>query len=115
MPIEVPFMQYGDIVVRAEAALVHHHPARTIPVPIENIIDVGYAINVVPTYGLEERFGTVAYISQDLQDIRVDDYVYRHQPYQLSFSLAHELAHLVLHQHVYHQMNFGTPEEWKAA
>ena len=115
MPIQVPFIEYHEVVAQADRCLVGFNPDRSIPVEMEDLIDVAYGIDLVLATNLETRFGTVAYISRDLREIRVDEYVYKRQSYRLAFSLAHELAHLVLHQHVYQQMQFATPEEWKAA
>jgi hypothetical protein len=115
MPIFIPPLTYQQIAEAAERCLAQTHPASTIPVPIEDMIDVGYRIDLVPTPNLEARFSTVAYITRDLREIRVDDFVFNRQPYRLRFSIAHELGHLVLHRNIYTQMTFTTPDEWKTA
>lgn len=115
MPVYVPNLSDAQIADAAASCLARAHPDGSIPVPIEDIIDVGYRIDLVPLPYLEERFGTIAFITRDLKEIRVDDYTYRHQPYRLRFSLAHELAHLILHPTVYQALVFASPAEWKAA
>ncbi len=115
MPIYIPQLTYKQIEDAAAKCLAETHPDGTIPVPIEDIIDVGFGIDLVPTPKLEERFLAVAFITHDLKEIRVDDFVYRKQPYRLRFSLAHELGHLILHEAIYKQMAFKTPDEWKQA
>ena len=115
MSIFIPPLTYQQIADAAAKCLEVTHKDGTIPVPIEDIIDVGYGVDLVPTPNLESRFLAVAFITHDLKEIRVDDFVYRKQPYRLRFSLAHELGHLILHQSVYEQMAFRTPVEWKQA
>jgi len=115
MPIVIPTLAYAQIAAAAATCLAQTNRVGTIPVPIEDIIDVGFGIALVPTANLEARFAAVAFITHDLKEIRVDDFVFRKQPYRLRFSLAHELGHLLLHQGVYQQMAFTTPDEWKKA
>lgn len=115
MPIHVPDLSDVLIAYVAAECLAQTHPDGSIPIPIEDIIDVGYRLDLVPTPNLETLFGTTAFITQDLREIRVDDYTYRRQSYRLRFSLAHELAHLILHTTVYRALAFTTPAEWKIA
>jgi hypothetical protein len=115
MPIYIPPLTYQQIADAAAQCLAENNKESVIPVPVEDIIDVGFGIDLVPTASLEERFTAIAFITHDLKEIRVDDFVYRKQPYRLRFSLAHELGHLVLHPHIYEQMMFKTPIDWKRA
>ena len=113
MPIHIPPLTFQQIADAATKCLADHKWDGNIPVSIEDIVDVGYGLDLVPTPNLESRFSTVAFITHDLKEIRVDDFVFRKQPYRLRFSLAHELGHLILHQVVYEQLAFKTPDEWK--
>jgi hypothetical protein len=115
MPIKAPFYSYQQIVDAAHNCGLKFNPHGIVPVPIEEIIDLGFRIDIVPEYGMEDRFQAVAFITRDLKEIRVDRRVYEYQPGRLRFSLAHELAHLVLHADTYRQLNFHTTAEWKAA
>jgi hypothetical protein len=49
MPIFIPALTYQRIADAAERCLEVTHKAATIPVPIEDIVDVGYGIDLVPT------------------------------------------------------------------
>ena len=62
--------RYGDLRRYAEKFLAQYHPGRKVPVPIEEIIDVRLGIDIVPMPGLG-NFDTVAYLSPDLAEIRV--------------------------------------------
>ncbi len=106
MAFKAPFFRYEDLRRCAEAFLLEYHPGREIPVPIERIVDIQFGIDIVPMPGLG-NFDTVAYLSHDLTEIRVDEFVYNHRPNRYRFSLAHELGHRVLHADVYEQFQFS--------
>ena len=112
MTFKAPFFRYEDLRRYAEAFLSEHHPGREIPVPIERIVDFRFNIDIVPMPGLC-NFDTVAYLSHDLTEIRVDEFVYNHRLNRYRFSLAHELGHRVLHADVYRQLEFSDVSSWK--
>ena len=89
-------------------------PRLQIPVPIEHIVEFRFEIDIVPMPGLQEGFDVVAFLTKDLREIRVDDYVYRRRPTRYRFSLAHELAHRVLHSEVWREISFDDVASWKA-
>jgi len=108
-----PFFRYDDLRQRAEAFLARYHFERTIPVPIEQIVDVQLQMDIVPVPGLQNAYNTVAFISRDLQTICVDDFVYRARPNRYRFSLAHELGHRILHAKVFQDLAFDDIASWK--
>jgi len=58
-------------------------------------------IHVVPEPGLEAQFGIGAFLSRDLSEIRVDERIYERNENRYRFSLAHEVAHILLnHQEI---------------
>jgi Zn-dependent peptidase ImmA (M78 family) len=61
--------------------------------------------------GLQTNFDTAAYITSDLTEIRVDQSVYETRENRYRFSLAHELAHKILHAEVFQQLSFSTIAE----
>ena len=106
----------AEIVRRAAEVLVDHDAHATVPVDIEEIIDVRYGINIYPRNGLMDRFRIDPFISHDLTEIVVDKRIYdQNPPVRYRFSLAHEFSHLILHEDIYRAMRFTTPEEWKHA
>lgn len=107
------FLSYDDLRRRAADFLRTHHPAGTIPVPIEEIVEFKYEIDIVPVPGLQEAFAVDGFISSDLQTITVDAFVYGHRPGRYRFTLAHELAHAVLHRRIYAAHQFQRVEDWK--
>jgi hypothetical protein len=112
MAFKAPFFRYEDLRRAAESFLSEYHPGREIPVPIEQIVDLKFGIDIVPMPGLG-NFDTVAYLSHDLMEIRVDEFVYNHRPNRYRFSLAHELGHRLLHADVYRQFRFSDVASWK--
>lgn len=108
-----PFFSYDDLRQKANQFLAQHHRAGTIPVPIEEIVEFQFHINIVPMPDLQRTFDVVSFLTSDLREIRVDDFVYRNRPGRYRFSLAHEMGHRVLHRDLYRQHRFASISEWK--
>lgn len=108
-----PFLSYDDLRQRARDFLHTYHPSGAIPVPIEEIIELEYEIDIIPVPGLHNAFEVDGFISSNLKALTVDAFVYNHRPGRYRFTLAHELAHVVLHRRVYLAQRFRTVEDWK--
>ena len=107
--VVVGFLSKDQIESAADRCLASCHADRSTPIPIERIVELHYRIDVVPTSRLELDFDTIAFISQDLTEIRVDSGVLsqaRTNPGRLNFSLAHELGHVVLHAGIFEHLRF---------
>lgn len=113
MEVKAPFLRYDDIRPKAAEFLSQHNLTGEIPVPIERIVELRFEMDIVPEPGLHKHFDIDSYISHDLTEIRVDDYVYQSRPGRYRFSLCHELGHRVLHREVYAALEFHTISEWK--
>lgn len=87
---------YNAIKKIAAQFLDKYHPSGELPIPIEEIIELKLEINVIPVPGLL-KFGVDAYTWSDLKNIIVDDYFYKKNIKRLRFTLAHEIAHIILH------------------
>jgi hypothetical protein len=107
------YLSYKDLRRRADDFLRTHHPDGTIPVPIEEIVEFRYRMDIIPVPGLQEAFEVDGFISSDLKAITVDAFVYEHRPARYRFTLAHELAHAVLHRRIFHTYVFRRVEDWK--
>jgi Zn-dependent peptidase ImmA (M78 family) len=70
-------------------------------------------LDIIPTPGLHKGFDIDAFITSDLTSIFVDEFVYDSRPGRYRFSLAHELAHLLLHKDIFSRLRFSTIAEWK--
>lgn len=114
MALPIPRLSYEDLRARADSVLRAHTPNLHIPVPIEQIVEFGFGINLVPVPGLQQVHAVDAFTSKDLRTIMVDQSVMESRsPNRYRFSLAHELAHVVLHADVYAYIQFSGVAEWK--
>jgi len=113
--LPVPILSNDQLRTRAVRFLQEHAPTGIIPVPVEEIIDLNIGIDIVPTPGLHQGHDVDAFITGDLTTIYVDEFVYRSRPGRYRFSLAHEIAHLILHVEVYRRLHFRDIAEWKTA
>jgi hypothetical protein len=108
-----PFLSYRDLRRRAGDFLRTHHRAATIPVPIEEIVEFQFRIDIIPVPGLQDAFEVDGFIASDLKTITVDAFMQKRRPGRYRFTLAHELAHAVLHRRIFMANRFRSIEEWK--
>lgn len=64
-----PILSYRELRRRAGDFLRTHHPAGIIPVPIEEIVEFRYRIDIIPVPGLQDVFEVDGFISSDLKAI----------------------------------------------
>jgi hypothetical protein len=112
-PLEIPHLSYEDLRRRADSFLQSYHPKKNIPIPIEEIIEFKFRKDIVPVPGLHQGFEIDGFLTSDLSTIYVDQFVYESRPGRYRFTLAHELAHAILHRRVYEAASFSTIKEWK--
>src|SRR3989338_5093928 len=112
-PLKVPRHSYEELGKHADRFLGTYNPKGTIPVPIEEIIEFEFGMNIIPIAGLHQGYEIDGFISSDLSAISVDQFVYESRPGRYRFTLAHELGHAVLHRKVYKAAAFSTIREWK--
>jgi Zn-dependent peptidase ImmA (M78 family) len=108
----VPYLNYAQIRNLADRFLRQHHPSGSLPVPIEEIVESKLGINIVPLAGLQQGFDIVGFISSDLTEISVDQYIYESRERRYRFTLAHEVGHVVLHRELFQGYEFNTTDEW---
>lgn len=114
MALPILRLSYDDIRKRAAVFLQEHNRDASIPVPIERIVEFGFGINIIPLPGLLQVHDVDAFLSNDFKSLMVDmGIVESRSPNRYRFSLAHELAHAVLHGDVYAQIRFSNIPEWK--
>ncbi len=85
-----------------------------IPVDIEYIIDIKLKINVIPIPGFLRFANIDALMSSDWKSIYVDrdEYLDERRHNRLRFSLAHEVAHSVLHKKIYTNFNIKNHKDY---
>jgi hypothetical protein len=112
---KAPYFSKDELRLRAADFLARHNPRGSIPVPIDYIIERDFDMDIVPMPGLQDNFDVVAFITRDLREIRVDEYVYLHRVARYRFSIAHELAHRILHPELWQAIEFHDIRGWKKA
>jgi Zn-dependent peptidase ImmA (M78 family) len=70
-------------------------------------------MDIIPVPGLQDAFEVDGFISSDLKAITVDASMQKHRPGRYRFTLAHELAHAVLHRRIFLANRFSRVEDWK--
>jgi hypothetical protein len=115
VPLSIPIPDYStkDISRKAEEFLKKYHSSLFIPVPIEEIIEFQFHIDIVPLHGLHRAFEIDGFTSNDLTTISVDAFVQESRPGRYRFTLAHEIGHVVLHRDFFLQLTFSSIDEWK--
>lgn len=106
-------LSYDDLRRRAAAFLEEFHEERTLPVPIEEIVEFDYEIEVIPIDGILEDLEVDAFLTSDLKTIYVDEFVMKHRHRRLRFSLAHEIAHYELHRPLYEESRITSVQDWR--
>ena len=101
MAFRAPSYSYDQLRAVADQFHSQHHPAGYLPVPIEEIAEFNFSLDIVPMPGLKDEFDVDAFITGDLTEIRVDRYIQEHRLNRYRFSLAHELAHLLIHRELF--------------
>ena len=73
---KIPIHSYEDLRKKADEFLRTYNHSGTIPVPIEEIVEFEFNINIVPVLALQREFEVNGFTSSDLKNIYVDEYVY---------------------------------------
>ena len=116
MAISAPYLPYQKIAELAAAFIANHNPENVLPLPIEEIVEFNFGIDIIAMPGFHVNYEVDAFISSDLSEIRVDQSVYdAKNKNRYRFSLAHELAHAVLHQDIFKQLKYSSVAAWKAS
>jgi Zn-dependent peptidase ImmA (M78 family) len=107
------FLSPEKIEQAATKFLERHHTENTIPIPIEEIIELKLGIDIVPTQGMMDEVAVDAVTSHDFKQINIDADQFSNVPNRARFSLAHELGHIVLHKSFILKTHFKDEGAWK--
>ena len=67
---------FRDLRGVAEKFLDERHPSGGLPVPIEDIVEFEFELNIVPMPGLLSQFDVDAYVTSDMTEIVVDRFIH---------------------------------------
>lgn len=107
-------LSYDDLRRAADAFLDKYWPEKTIPVDIEDIVDVRLGIHIVPEPELDQETQVESLLSSDLSTIWVGDIDFQHETNRYRFTLAHEAGHWYLHRLLYEGGDYTTVSGWKS-
>jgi Zn-dependent peptidase ImmA (M78 family) len=105
----IPFLRDEDIRRWADDFREKNWGER-IPVDVELIAERNLKLLMIPVPDLRSQIQADAFLSNDLKEILYDP---RCPDVRVRFSIAHEIAHLVLHSDVIASFRPGSLEEWK--
>jgi Zn-dependent peptidase ImmA (M78 family) len=113
--LAIPYLSYQQVLAQTAEILEAHWSQRGIPVDIDHIVEIGFGIRITPLHGYRTRFGVEAAISQELDEIQVDNHCLTRQPRRYRFALAHELGHRALHGSIMRDLRITGEETWMMA
>lgn len=108
-------MTRREIRQAAEGFLAEHHPELEVPIPIEDILELKLEIEIRPVAGLANAYQRHGVLLSSGKVIVVDDDDYMNYETRCRFTLAHELAHIILHKdHLDRISADSTEAAWRA-
>jgi Zn-dependent peptidase ImmA (M78 family) len=112
--LSIPRLTYGRIGDIAYSFLKGQGHSDSIPVPIEEIIELNLKLHIIPVQGLQDGFGAVAFTTGDFEAIEVDQFVQMNRSKRYRYTIAHELGHIILHKDVFEQakVHYSSIQEW---
>lgn len=112
MPLpRAEFLTYEQIANRASEFLVSAGAGASIPVDVERIVEA-MGLDIVPIPGLKTAFDVDGFLTMDMTEIRVDQEVMMTTEVRYRFTLAHELAHRVLHADAFREIELPDTDAW---
>jgi hypothetical protein len=112
-PLHAPGLSYEQINEAAESFLSAHHPDKTLPVPIEEIIEFDFGLDIVPFPDLQKTFDVDGFMAGDMSSIYVDDFIYTNRYSRYRFTLAHEIGHIILHKDILSEIRPARVSAWE--
>jgi hypothetical protein len=113
VPYEPLILSYDELRHHAEEFLAENYPETSIPIPIEEIVEFDFEMEIIPVPGLKDEIGVDAFLASDMSTVFVDEYVLRFVKVRYRFSLAHEIGHYWLHDDLYQAVTIGSVADWK--
>jgi len=94
-------IKLSEVIRTANEFLKSYHPTLSLPIPIEDIVELKLGIRIILIQGLIRNFGVNALITQAFDSIIIDEFMYSRQPERIRFTIAEEIGHLFLHKDWY--------------
>lgn len=108
------FIPPQDIEKKTITFLSQYHRDGSIPIPIEDIIEIKLKIKIIPSLNLLSRFGIDAFSTRDFKEIYIDNNQFFEIENRARFTLAHEIGHFILHHDfIKKSPKFKNIDQWK--
>lgn len=107
-PRRLSYDKIGEI---AYSFLSSYHPSLSLPIPIEEIAESKFNIEIVPVMTMKEEFDADGCLTSDFSTIFIDYSVYTKQENRTRFTIAHEIGHLVLHKELFKTLKIQTAND----
>lgn len=92
------YLSYLEIEKEADGFARQYNSAGTIPVPVEDILELDLCLRVETHKGLFKNLSIDAFLSTDFTELHIDEDHYLGQTNRSRFTVAHEIGHYVLHR-----------------
>ena len=104
--IGVPYHSNNNISLLAQQVLTDTGHVDGNPVDVESICEKHLKLTIIPIYQLKSMHGIDAFVTNDFR-IMVDQAFFEENSARYRFSLAHEIAHYILHADAYKQLGIS--------
>lgn len=106
------FLKDSEIEAKIEEFLDDYELKDNLPVDVEHILEfyLGVNLNIIPN--LEKTHAIECYLSADFSMVTIDESSFKRNPRRARFSIAHEIAHIILHKQYYESLSFKDPDEY---
>lgn len=110
--ITPPILDKDAINAIAERFLSEKGLEDKLPVPVEEIVEFGLKLDIIPFPGLQRDFDTDGFMAGDMSAIYVDEFIFNSRPTRYRFTLAHEIGHIVLHKDIISKIHPSSVADW---
>ena len=105
-------LSYEQIRDLSERILNDLHSDLSLPIPIEEIVELKLSIQLNTVINLKENFDIDGFIHTNFKEITLDDDMFNRFEERSRFTIAHELGHKYLHQDIYNKFNIKDKESY---
>ncbi|KKR51009.1 MAG: hypothetical protein UT84_C0003G0004 [Candidatus Curtissbacteria bacterium GW2011_GWA1_40_16] len=112
MQISTSKLTYSQIRTISEKFLKDYHPSLSIPIPIEEIVELKLKVKISTTPNLKSEFDIDGFINSEFSEITLDDEMFNKFEERARFTISHEIGHGVLHSKIYKNCKIQSKEDY---
>ncbi|MGK5089207.1 ImmA/IrrE family metallo-endopeptidase [Bdellovibrionota bacterium FG-2] len=107
------FLTSADIDKAVNAFLQKFHPSRSIPIPVEEIIETEIGAAITTIRGLMDELSIDGFFSNTFDELFIDYHIFMNRTPRARFTFAHELGHFWLHYDYVTGQEIPSTQFWK--